>query len=104
MTTKKTATKRTIRTPEQMIADLEAEIARVKARAAAKEARASDDGKAFMAAVRGVDKTMDAAKEAENDAMLHALESARATLGEQLIAMGLRAPAPRRRGGREAAA
>ncbi len=114
MSTTKTATKksettqtpkiRKQRTPEQMVADLEAEIARVKERAAAKEAKAKPEVKPFMAAVKAVDKALAAAKDAEADGVCHALETARATLGEQLIAMGVRAPVTRERKKSEKAA
>ncbi len=80
-----------------MIADHEAEIVRIRARAAAKEAKAAPEGKPFMIAVKTVDKALDAARDAGNDEMLRALESARATLGEQLVRMGVRAPESRRR-------
>ncbi len=97
-TTTKTEKKtRTVRTPEEMIADHEAEIARIRARAAAKEAKAAPEGRPFMAAVKTVDKAIDAARDAGNNEMLQALESARATLGEQLIRMGVRAPETRKR-------
>lgn len=86
---------RTRRTPEQIVADLEAEISRVKARAAAKEAKQSDEGKTFMLAVKAVDKALRVAEEAKKDGMAHALETARAALGEHLVAMGVRAPVTR---------
>ena len=82
--------KRKKRTPDQMIADLQAEIERVKARAAAKEAKAAPEGKPFMAAVRAIDKAAEAAVEAGNQKMARALEAARAPLSEHLIEMGVR--------------
>ncbi len=100
-----TATKtRTRRTPEQKIADLEAQIARVKARAAAKEAKASDEGKTFLAAVKAVDKALRVAEDAKDKDMVHTLETARAALGEHLVAMGVRAPDARVRHDRKAGA
>ena len=57
-----------------------------------------------MTAVKAVDKALDAARDAGNDEMLRALESARATLGEQLIRMGVRAPESRGRRAKGAAA
>jgi hypothetical protein len=90
------------RTPDQIVADLEAEIARVKARAAAREAKAAPEGKPFMLAVKAVDKALDEAREAGNAEMIHALETARAALGEQLIRMGVRAPQKRKRKGEAA--
>ena len=114
MTTTKTAPKKSTetttpktrkqRTPEEMVADLEAEIARVKERAAAKEAKARPEVKPFMFAVKATDKAMVAAKDAGNEAIYNALESARALMGEQLIAMGVRAPVTRGRSKSEKAA
>jgi hypothetical protein len=94
------------RTPEEVVADLEAEIAAVKARAAAKEAaaevRSSPDGVAFLAAVKAADRAIRVAGEAGNEAMQRALEASRAPLAEHLVGMGLRMPdrkagRPRRR-------
>ena len=87
-----------------MVADLQAEIERVKARAAAKEAKAAPEGKPFLMAVKATDKAMVAAKDAGNDALYNALESARAIMGEQLIEMGVRAPVTRGRRKSEKAA
>jgi hypothetical protein len=109
-TTPKTETKnaaskpRKQRTPDQIVADLESEIARVKARAAAREAKAAPEGKPFMLAVKAADKAIEAAREAGNREMFQALETARAALGEQLIRMGVRAPQARKRRGRGEAA
>jgi len=93
------------RTPEQIVADLEAKIAAVKDRAAAKEAAAevkgSPDGTAFLAAVRAVDRAMRVAGEQENDEMARALEAARASLAAHLVAMGVRVPVARGRRGRK---
>jgi hypothetical protein len=86
-----TAKTRTRRTPEQMVADLQAEIERVKARAAAKDAKANPEGRAFIAAAKALDKAIELCA----GDMKHALESARAILAEQMVAMGVRAPEPR---------
>ena len=84
------------RTPEQVVAELEAQIAAVKARAAAKEAAAevkgSPDGVAFLAAVKAADRALRVAGEHKNDGMVRALEAARATLAEHLVGMGVRLP------------
>jgi len=86
----------TKRTPEQLVADLEARIASVKERAAVKEAAAevkgSPDGVAFLAAVKAADRAIRAAGEHENEPMLRVLEAARAPLAEHLVAMGVRLP------------
>jgi hypothetical protein len=77
---------RTRRTPEQMVADLQAKIDQVKARAAAKEAKSNPEGRAFITAAKALDKAMDVCTGDKR----HALESARAILGEQMVAMGIR--------------
>jgi N-methylhydantoinase B/oxoprolinase/acetone carboxylase alpha subunit len=84
------------RTPEQVVADLEAQIAAVKQRAEAKqvaaEVKGSPDGVAFLAAVKAADKAIRVAGEHKNDAMIRVLEAARAPLAEHLVSMGLRLP------------
>ena len=93
-----TATKvYTRRTPEEMIADLEAKIAGIKTRQAARAVKQSDDGKALLVAVKGLDKAATVATEAGNKAMVQALERARAPLSELLVEMGVRVPAKGRR-------
>ena len=84
-----TTKKRNRRTPEQIVADLEAKIADVKARATAKEAKRSPEAKVFIAAVKAVDKAIEGATEPET---VRALEAARAPLGTRMIEMGLRMP------------
>jgi len=89
------------RSADQIVADLQAEIDRVKQRAAAKEAKATDEGKALLLAVKFLDKALAVAAEANNASLARALESSRAPLSEQLVAMGIRLPDPKaRRGGR----
>ena len=90
-------TKKTRRTSDQMIADLEAKIEAVRKRAVAKAAKSTDEGKLFLAAVKATDKALGAAQESGSKEMAHALESARASLGEHLIQMGVRAPVRRPR-------
>jgi len=86
----------TRRTPEEVVAALEAKITAVKQRAAAKEAAAevkgSPDGVAFLATVKAADRAIRVAGEHENDAMVRVLETARAPLAEHLVAMGVRLP------------
>lgn len=89
-TKKKTTTKTlTRRTPEQIVADLHAKIADVQARTAAREVRQSLEGKAFLAAIKGVEKATRIAEGAGDKAMVAALEAARAPLVEHLEAMGV---------------
>lgn len=82
----------TRRTPEQMIADLEERIATVKARAAAKQAKADPAGKALLVAAKAVDRAIDAAQ--GNEELVRALEAGRAPLSQQMVAMGLYRPGP----------
>jgi len=96
--TPKTETKkdRIRRTPDQIVADLEAQIAAVKHRAAtreaAKEVKGSPDGLAFLAAVKAADRAIRVAGEHQNEGMVRALEAARAPLAEHLVGMGVRLP------------
>ena len=91
--TTETKRNRKRRTPDQIVADLEAEIERVKARAAAKEAKQSAEGKAFIAAVKALDKAMETAK---TEDVHRALEAARVPISEQMIRMGIRLSSRRR--------
>ncbi len=91
--TEPTETKRNRRTPEQIVADLQAEIERVKARAAAQQAKADPQARALLTAAKALDK---AGAGCTGD-VGRALEAARALLGEQIVAMGIRAPQPRRK-------
>jgi len=93
VTSEPTDTKRNRRTPEQIVQDLQAEIERVKQRAAAQEARANPDTRALIAAARFLTRS---AESCSGDAR-RALEAARAIVGEQLGAMGLRVPTRRKR-------
>ena len=104
--TPKTETKtRNRRSADQIVADLEQEIARVKARAEARQAAAevkgSADGLAFLAAVKAADRAIRVAGEHGNDAMVRVLEAARAPMAEHLVQMGIRLPDRKaKRGGR----
>jgi N-methylhydantoinase B/oxoprolinase/acetone carboxylase alpha subunit len=93
------------RTPEQVVADLEAQIAAVKQRAEAKQAAAevkgSPDGVAFLAAVKAADRAIRVAGEHKNDTMVKVLEAARAPLAEHLVEMGVRLPDAKARRGRK---
>ena len=97
MAKKATMKKRIRRTPDQIIADLEAEIRRVKARQAAKEAKAVPEGKALLTAVKAIDKVLEEAREAQNEKMVMALEAGRAPLATHVVEMGGRLPKRRQR-------
>jgi hypothetical protein len=94
------------RTPEQIIADLEAKIASVKQRAAAKEAarevKSTPEGRALLAAAKALVKATEVAQHSKDEGLVSALEAAQAALAPALVAAGLRMPNPRggRRGGR----
>lgn len=104
MTPKTESKTRNRRTPDQIVADLEAEIAAVKARAEARQAKAAAKAdpaaSAFLVAVKALDKAGRVADEHGNAALVRALEAARAPLGEKLVEMGLRLPVSKGRGGR----
>ncbi len=93
--------KRTRRTPEQMIKDLQAEIERVKARAARAEAKKDPALRHISAAVRSIDKAAEATADA---AIRKALGEARATVAACLELAGAAAGngilVPQQRGAR----
>jgi len=101
MTPKAERKTRNRRSPDQMVADLEQEIARVKARAAAKEAKATPEGQALILAVRAIEKAGRVANEAGNGELAQALEAARAALAPVIVGLGLRLPEKARRGRRK---
>lgn len=82
----KTVTKRRVRrSPEQIIADLQAEIERVKQRAAEQKAKKDPALRHIAAAVRSIDKALDATKDNPTRA---ALTEARTTLSACLSLNG----------------
>lgn len=96
----KKGTKRRRRSPEEIIKDLQEEIERVKAQAAAKELKESPAHRAALTAVRSIDKAMEAAKEEGETALAHALADGRSPLGEYLESQGVTLPKARRPRGR----
>ena len=95
MAKKAKAARRARRSPEEMIADLEAKIREVKNRAQAKELKQSPSVKEAMKVVRGVDKALKVAAEEGNNALRHALADARKPLAEFLEGQGLKLPKAR---------
>ncbi len=91
MTTKTTKTRHR-RSAEDVIADLQAKIEAVRTRAATREAKAAPEGKAFVAAVRAIDKATRVATEAGSKELVSALEAARAVLAPAVVSLGLRIP------------
>lgn len=83
------------RSPQQIIADLEAKIKDVKRRAAAKESKKSESIKRAISAIRALDKGMDQAKEEGEPKLRHAFAESRKLMAEQLISMGINPPQKR---------
>ncbi|MCA9643871.1 MAG: hypothetical protein KC492_24425 [Myxococcales bacterium] len=82
-------TKRNRRTPEQIVADLEAKIEDVRTRAARRAAKQAPEGKAFLAASRAVSKALEAAHGAKDQAMAEALQAALGSLAQHAKAAGI---------------
>ncbi|HVS17526.1 MAG TPA: hypothetical protein VMT18_02915 [Planctomycetota bacterium] len=101
----KSKAKRNVRTPEEMIADLEAKIVAVKRRAERQKVRKDPALRHINAAVRSVDKALSASGDA---ATRKALDEARVTLAAVLAmngvptkgARGTLTPRPRGGGGK----
>jgi hypothetical protein len=81
----KSEKKRTRRTPEQQIADLQAEIERVKHRAEQRKAKKDPTLRHVTAGMRSIDKALKASSDA---ATRNALNEARATLAACLAMSG----------------
>lgn len=93
--------RRTRRTPEERIAELQAKIREVQARAAAKEMKTSAAIKKALTAVRALDKGMELAHEEGNSHLHHALADSRRSLGDFLEKQGLKLPKARMPRGRK---
>lgn len=96
------------RTPDQIVADLEAKIASVKARAARKNARARPEIRLTIAARRALSKAHETATEVALKGALHdagqLLESALGTaMASNIPPVATDAPARSRRGRRSSA-
>lgn len=98
---KNTAARRKRRTPEEMIADLQAQIKDVKARAAAKELKQSDAVKKTIAAVRATDKAIELAQAESNSKLHRALIAAREPIAAFLTGEGMKLPKARKPRGRK---
>lgn len=77
------------RSPDQIIADLQEEIRRVRARQKARELKQSPAHKAAMTAINAIDKALDVAAEHGETALRHALADGRKALGAYLEKQGL---------------
>lgn len=95
--------KRIRRTAEQIIADLQAEIARVQARAATKQMKQSPTAKALLNAIRSIDAGL-ATDEEGAGILKHALADARKPLAAYCDEHGLKLPKPRLPRGRRPSA
>lgn len=90
--------KRTRRTPEQMIADLQKKIAEVERRAKAKELKKESEAtKLATDGLRTIAKGMSIAKEEGNTELRAALVDAHESIAEYLRSQGLTIPKPRGR-------
>lgn len=88
------------RSPEEMIADLQAQIEAVKVRAQARELKESPAMKRTLTIVRGLNKAMAEAAEEKNGGLQHALNDAHDALARFLQNQGVRPPKPRKPRGR----
>ena len=91
-------TTHTRRSPEQQIADLQAEIERVRQREAAKEAKNAPDIQALLAYARAGNMALSRAEEAGNTAALEAIRAAQEALSRFLDGEGLAMPKRREKG------
>lgn len=93
---KKAAAVRQRRSAEERIQDLQAKIEALKNRAKAKELKASGANKMCLAAVRILDKAMNAARDENNTHLQHALADSRNPLESYLSNQGISLPKARR--------
>ena len=80
------------RTPEEIIANLQEEIKRVRSRQAARELKRSPSHKAAISVVKTIDKALELAADEAETALRHALSDARKALGIYLEEKGVRLP------------
>lgn len=98
--TKAGASRRKRRTPEEMIADLQAQIEQVKQRAQARELKESPAMKRSITLMRAMNKAMAEAAEEKNSGLQHALKDAYQALAGYLEGQGVRPPKARMTRGR----
>jgi len=89
---KSSGARRKRRSPEEMIADLQAQIGELKRRAEARQLKQSAAIKASLAAVKAIDKGVEAAKEEDDAKLRHVLLDAREPLARHLEGLGVRLP------------
>jgi hypothetical protein len=78
------------RSPDEIIADLQDEIRRVRARQTARELKRSPSHKAALSVVKAIDKALNLAAEEGETALRHALADARKATGTYLEEKGVR--------------
>ncbi|HKX45962.1 MAG TPA: hypothetical protein VJP77_04620 [Planctomycetota bacterium] len=91
-----TPKKRTRRSPEQMIQDLQSEIERLKQRQVARELKQSAAHKLALAVVKAIDKALAVAREEGESGLQHVLVDIREPLGNFLAERGIDLPRVRR--------
>ena len=91
---KKRATKKRAkrRSAEQIVADLQEEIRRVRARQRARELKDSPAHKAAMVAIKTIDKALKIAEDHDETNLRHCLADGRKSLGAYLEKQGLSLP------------
>ena len=94
-TTRKEGSRRKRRSPEEIIADLQKQIREVKDRARSKELKQSGGVRFALAAVRALDKALNAAAEEDATPLRHALADSRKPIADYLTTEGIRLPRAR---------
>lgn len=90
-----TATKRKRRTPDQVIADLQARIEAVKERQADREMKGSPSLSTTMKAIRALDKALETAAAERSSELQEVLANGRKPITDFLLSRGLRLPKAR---------
>ena len=90
-------TTHTRRTPEQQIADLQAKIARIEQRRAAKAANDAPDIQALLAYARAGNVALSRAEESRNEAAREAILAAHESISRYLDGEGLAMPKRRKK-------
>lgn len=80
------------RSPDEIIADLQEEIRRVRARQTARELKRSPSHKAALSVVKTIDKALILAADEGETALRHALADARKAMAGYLEDKGVRLP------------
>ncbi len=93
--------RRSRRSPEQMIKDLQQQIEEVRSRATAKELKQSPSVKRTIMIVRSINKALQEASQEKNTSLRHALVAAHKPLAEFLESQGVKTPKVRMPRGRK---